>query len=872
MKRILMLLLVCLSVCSICLWAQDEEEVPAEPEPVAEPVAEPAAEEPAAEEPAAEEPVAEETPAPEEKKEEPVVEDVPAVSGDAQARKDLEEYLRRAEKIKTMHKAYARNYYKLGKQQYDDFRLEEAKENLKIALRYDPEHVEAEQLLEKVQGLLGERPSRVQTFYKWATQEQKVKIQQKKMEMQNLIKEGLDHYDDGEYRKAFDKFEAALQIHRWLPYHAEFPELKRKARDLYDKAKSRAEEEEIEERKRRQKKARQEALKRLKEEQELEQRRIDGLFERLKNAFYNKSDFELAEQLAEEILDIDPNNKLAWEWKAEARDKKHNKAAAKTREKKREEDKKLQEYLATTMIPQTDLIDYPDNWLEQVKDREAPGIGLEEEPPWKQKIRSLMQKKVTFDFLETPLEHVVQFLAKVTGITIVLDPAALVDATGTPVPKNVTLRVDDMRFEAAINWILRLTDLKMSLKDEAIFIGKDIDTETTLKIYDVRDLTIQPQDMPGPNIELMSGEGDIQIAQPFQQQDGGIDENEIADLIKDSVAPEVWADANIGAGIDVSNGKLVVTAPERVHELVQQLLDNFRQQNVLQVNVTCRFLDVNRDFMDDIGIQINSWDTQPGEGLPGVDDIFTPHGQGDVTQAGTVGMVGASSTEYSNLITPSTGTSGGTTTVPGLWMDYTVLGGNIDAAFTFHAVEGSTKSRTVAAPRLTVFNNQRAHILMVTQHAYVRDVTPVVAAGATSFDPELDTYTTGVVLDVRPTVSSDRKYITLEVRPTRAQLYNPPIRRYYITGSLGSSAFVEMPEITVDRVRTNAVIPDGGTIILGGMSDVTDAHERVGVPFLSHIPFIGRLFGHDYTSDKQHTTLVMVSAKITLFKELEEEL
>jgi len=784
----------------------------------------------------------------------------------------LQEFLRKSRRVEEIHKAYARNYYLLAKKQYDECRYEEAKENLKIALRYNPELTEAERLLEQVQALLGERPSRIRTFYNWARQEMKVKIQQKKIEMENLIAEGEDFLRRGEYRKALEKFDAALQIHRWLPFHAEFPDLKRKAQGLYDKAKAKAEQEEIEERKRRQIKARQEALKRLKEEQELERRRIEGLFERLKNAYYNKSDFELAERLAEEILDIDPNNKLAWEWRAEAREKKHNKTEAEIFDKKKEEERLLQEYLKRIMVPQTRVIEYPENWLEMVKDREAPGIGIEEEPPWKTKIKAQMQKKVSFDFIEVPLEEVIKFLTRVTDITIVLDPAALVDASGNPAPKNVTLRVDNMRFEAALNWILRLTNLKMALKDEAIFIGKDIDTETVLKIYDIRDLTIQPQDMPGPNIELTGGtQQQVQIQNPLQQQQQPLTGMEIKTLIEKSVAPQVWNDANIGAGIDISGGKLVITAPERVHELVQQLLDNFRQQNVLQVNVLCRFLDVDKNFMDDIGIQINSWNTASGE-LPGVDNIFTPYGQGEIGTAATVGMVGASSTEYSNLITPATGTSGGTTTVPGLWFDYAVKPGNIDAQFTLHAVEGTTKSRTVAAPRLTVFNNQRAHILMVTQHAYVRDVTPVTAQGATSFDPELDTYTTGVVLDVRPTVSSDRKYITLEIRPTRAQLYNPPIRRYYITGSGGSSAFIEMPEITVDRVRTNAVIPDGGTIILGGMSDVTNAHERVGVPFLSHIPFIGRLFGHDFTQDRQHTTLVMVSAKITLFKELEAEL
>jgi len=149
---------------------------------------------------------------------------------------DLQKHMKRTEKIRAMHKAYARNYYKLGKQQYDEFRLEEAKENLKIALRYNPEYTDADKLLEKVQGLLGERPERVQTFYKWATQEQKVKIQQKRTEMKQLIEQGDKLSGKGDHEKALEKYQSALQIHRWLPYNAEFPELKKEMDEKYKKA------------------------------------------------------------------------------------------------------------------------------------------------------------------------------------------------------------------------------------------------------------------------------------------------------------------------------------------------------------------------------------------------------------------------------------------------------------------------------------------------------------------------------------------------------------------------------------------------------------------------------------------------------------
>lgn len=225
---------------------------------------------------------------------------------------------------------------------------------------------------------------------------------------------------------------------------------------------------------------------------------IGGLFNQLKDAYYGKNDYEKAEQLADKILDLDPNNKIAWEWKVDARNKKHNRNKDDIIEKKKEEDKKLKEYLANTMIAQTQLIEYPDDWLEMIKSKEtvpphrdggftvnstAGMVGAssteysklitEEKHLAKDNVvRHQMKKKITFEFREDPLERVLGFMSKVTGIPIVIDPAALTDATGTPVPKNVTLRVDNMRTETALNWILNQTGLIMSIKGGTLVISK----------------------------------------------------------------------------------------------------------------------------------------------------------------------------------------------------------------------------------------------------------------------------------------------------------------------------------------------------------------------------------------------------------------
>ena len=57
----------------------------------------------------------------------------------------------------------------------------------------------------------------------------------------------------------------------------------------------------------------------------------------------------------------------------------------------------------------------------------------------------------------------------------------------------------------------------------------------------------------------------------------------------------------------------------------------------------------------------------------------------------------------------------------------------------------------------------------VTQNSYMRDVTPVIATMSAGVDPEIDTWTDGIVFDVRPTASFDDKWISLSVRGTLAR-------------------------------------------------------------------------------------------------------
>ena len=120
----------------------------------------------------------------------------------------------------------------------------------------------------------------------------------------------------------------------------------------------------------------------------------------------------------------------------------------------------------------------------------------------------------------------------------------------------------------------------------------------------------------------------------------------------------------------------------------------------------------------------------------------------------------------------------------------------------------------LTAPRLTIYNNQRANLTIVNQVTYVKDYDVEVAQTAFIADPLVDIIQDGLVLDVRPTVSHDRKYVVLEIRPTLAVQLPSRYQRLI----LGFTVLdVELPVLNVTRISTTVTIPDGGTVLIGGV-------------------------------------------------------
>ncbi len=65
-------------------------------------------------------------------------------------------------------------------------------------------------------------------------------------------------------------------------------------------------------------------------------------------------------------------------------------------------------------------------------------------------------------------------------------------------------------------------------------------------------------------------------------------------------------------------------------------------------------------------------------------------------------------------------------------------------------------------------------------------------------------------------------------------------------------------------------VPDGGTVVMGGLKRLSEARNEYGPPILSKIPYIDRLFKNVGYGRDAESLLIMVTPRIIIQEEEEE--
>lgn len=86
----------------------------------------------------------------------------------------------------------------------------------------------------------------------------------------------------------------------------------------------------------------------------------------------------------------------------------------------------------------------------------------------------------------------------------------------------------------------------------------------------------------------------------------------------------------------------------------------------------------------------------------------------------------------------------------------------------------------------------------------------------------------------------------------------------------GTLATVQLPTFSFTTVSTTVRVPDGGTVLLGGIKRSREVQTEWGIPMLSNVPYLNRLFRNGRVDGTADPLMLMVTPRIIIQEEEEE--
>ncbi|MBM3984154.1 MAG: hypothetical protein FJ296_00455 [Planctomycetes bacterium] len=602
------------------------------------------------------------------------------------------------------------------------------------------------------------------------------------------------------------------------------------------------------------------------------------------------NDFDGAAELARAVLEEDRGNSYAQELLDATRDASRSAASERFQRDRVESYARWRESMESVRIPYNDVLTGPDkeHWAEITRLRGGGrSLGLAEADPEAAALRErLMGTRMDADFEELTLEQVANNIFFTTDIPISVDPEVSQDLDSAA--EYVNLRgLRDLPVHSLLNILTSSVGegLAWTIRNGRVYVTKAEKAAglPVPRVHNIQDLTFPITDFKGVDIRdipLPGEAGDDAETTVFASELDRvklIEPDEVLNLVRENIARESW-DAGLGYSIDFvdSNNLLVIHTPE-VQQQVASFLDDLRAFSTSMVTLEARFYALTDAFIEEIGTDLRGLGPsgQLGEEFE-LDDIALENTQGldnngDGTGAPKAGAFFDDVDQVYGMATENFfGNPLGSllSTVGGGAFQFAILD-DTSVNIVMTAIEKSRNAFEISSPVVSVYNTQRAFVTVVNQVSFVQGYDVDVATAAFIADPNIGVVQEGIVLDVRPTISFDRKYVTLDVQTTVANLTRP-IRE--ITTNLGGASTevsFALPQLDVQDAQTTVVVPDGGSVMLGGFKHVLYRNRTAESPWLADIPVLGFFFREKGLSDEMTDLIIVMRATISDYSELE---
>lgn len=398
--------------------------------------------------------------------------------------------------------------------------------------------------------------------------------------------------------------------------------------------------------------------------------------------------------------------------------------------------------------------------------------------------------------------------------------------------------------------------------------------------------------------QQMGNQGGYGMGGPSAQGSGGgafADFDSLMELIETTVAPETWE--SLGGPSNMQpypqNLSLVISTTSEVHDQIVELLESLRRLQNLQITIEVRFITLADSFAEQIGVDFRF----------NIDDNVRELPDDDSGPSVAIGFDGQGPTadldiQFNNgsfgLAPPFGGAGLGTPSTIG----FAILS-DIEAFFFLQAAQADNRSNVMQAPKVTMFDGQFANIADITQRPFVTSIIPVVGDFAVAQQPVIVVLNEGTQLNVQGVVSDDKRFVRLTLVPYFSQIGAVDTFTYEgrrttrntsrattdtdgdgdideddvveetDTNDVIEGTTVQLPTFASTSVQTTVSVPDGGTILLGGIKRLAEGRVERGVPVLSKIPYVSRLFRNVSAGRDARSLMLMVTPRIIIQEEEE---
>ncbi|TWT98394.1 Type II secretion system protein D precursor [Stieleria varia] len=245
---------------------------------------------------------------------------------------------------------------------------------------------------------------------------------------------------------------------------------------------------------------------------------------------------------------------------------------------------------------------------------------------------------------------------------------------------------------------------------------------------------------------------------------------------------------------DVATNSLIIYAPANVQPLYEKLirsLDQRRPQVLIEADIVA--VDTSNNFS--LGVEISGGDRQGAKRL----FKFTSFGLSEVDP-----------TDGSLTINPALGFNG-------VLIDPEV------ADVIVQALSAHTRSRVLASPKILVNDNQTGNLESVASVPF-QSVNAADTIATTSLG---GTQQAGTTIEVTPHINED-DHLQLEFRVEFSTF-------------VGEGTAALPPPRQIDSLGSVVTIPDGKTVVVGGLKRSTDSNTFTGVPWAEKVPILREL-------------------------------